>query len=47
MDANSLRTFLPEFDRYLARFDDCFHDCRGRAHMQVYLRGQLSDLQRK
>lgn len=47
MDANLLRSFLPELDRYIARYDDCFHDHRSRDHMSVYLRGQLSDLERK
>jgi SRSO17 transposase len=32
---------------YLARFDDCFVRKDTRAHLPVYVRGQLSDLERK
>lgn len=47
MDANSLKSFLPELQRFTARFQDCFSDRRSRDHLPVYLRGQLSDLDRK
>jgi SRSO17 transposase len=47
MDADELRSLLPEFEAYLGRFDDCFCDCRSREHLAVYTRGQLSDLDRK
>jgi hypothetical protein len=32
---------------HLARFEDCFARKNTRAHLPVYIRGQLSDLQRK
>ena len=47
MDAESLRSLLPELDAYLEQFADCFVDCRSREHLPVYVRGQLSDLDRK
>jgi SRSO17 transposase len=47
MDAAALKSFLPKFDRFLGRFADCFSDRRSRDHLPVYLRGQLSDLDRK
>lgn len=47
MDADTLRSLLPEFETYLGRFKDCFCDCRSREHLAVYTRGQLSDLDRK
>ena len=47
MDANTLKGFLPELQRFTARFQDCFSDRRSRDHLPVYLRGQLSDLDRK
>jgi len=47
MEAQSLRPLLPELDRFVGRFDDCFVDRRSREHLPVYVRGQLSDLDRK
>ena len=47
MDAKTLKSFVPEFTRFVDRFADCFHDHRCRKHLPVYLRGQLSDLPRK
>jgi len=47
MDAADLKSFMPEFHKYLGRFADCFSDRRSRDHLPVYLRGQLSDLDRK
>lgn len=47
MDADSLKSFVPELRRFIARFQDCFSDRRSRDHLPVYLRGQLSDLDRK
>jgi SRSO17 transposase len=47
MDAKTLTSFLPELTRFLDRFADCFHDHRCRQHLPVYVRGQLSDLERK
>lgn len=47
MDAETLKSFLPEFTRFIGRFADCFHDHRCREHLPVYVRGQLSNLARK
>jgi len=47
MDAVSLPSLVPESNRFLARFDDCFCDRRSRDHLPVDLRAQLSDLDRK
>jgi SRSO17 transposase len=47
MDAETLKSFLPEFTRFIGRFADCFCDHRCREHLPVYLRGQLSNLDRK
>ena len=46
MDAKELRRLRPELDRFLKRFDDCFHTS-SRDHLPVYVAGQLSDLDRK
>jgi len=47
MDAETLKSFLPEFTRFIGRFADCFCDHRCRDHLPVYIRGQLSNLDRK
>ena len=47
MDAKKLSGLLPELDRFVLRFEDCFSDRRSREHLPVYVRGQLSDLDRK
>jgi SRSO17 transposase len=47
MDAETLKSFLPEFTRFIGRFADCFCDHRCREHLPVYIRGQLSNLDRK
>ncbi len=47
MDADTLRSLVPEFEAFLGRFKDCFCDRRSRKHLAVYVRGQLSDLDRK
>src|SRR5450432_588919 len=47
MDAATLQSLVPELNRYLGRFAGCFSDHRSRDHLPVYLRGQLSDLDRK
>jgi SRSO17 transposase len=47
MEAEQIRRLRPELRRYLREFDDCFGDSRTRAHLPVYVRGQLSDLPRK
>jgi hypothetical protein len=47
MDADQIRQLRPELRRYLRHFADCFCDLRSRAHLPVYVRGQLSDLPHK
>jgi SRSO17 transposase len=47
MDAEQIRGLRPMLARYLKRFDDCFTRKDTRAHLSVYLEGQLSGLQRK
>jgi SRSO17 transposase len=47
MDSQGLKSLLPELDRFVGRFADCFADRRSREHLPIYVRGQLSDLDRK
>jgi SRSO17 transposase len=47
MDAAELHGFLPELRTYVKEFEDCFNDHRSRTYLPVYLKGQLSDLDRK
>jgi SRSO17 transposase len=47
MDVAQLRRLKPELDRYLRLFDECFARKDTRAHLPVYVRGQLSNLPRK
>ncbi len=47
MDAREIRRMKPELTRYLNRFADCFARKDTRAHLPVYVEGQLSDLPRK
>jgi SRSO17 transposase len=47
MDVAQLRRLKPELDRYLRLFDECFARNDTRAHLPVYVRGQLSNLPRK
>ena len=47
MDVKQIRELKPMLTRYLKRFDDCFARRDTRAHLPVYVEGQLSDLQRK
>lgn len=47
MDAEQIRQLEPKLDRFLGRFADCFARRDTRAHMGVYVRGQLSDLPEK
>lgn len=47
MDAKQIYRLEPELADYLKRFDDCFTRRDTRAHLPVYVRGQLSGLQRK
>ena len=47
MDAQQIRGLRPMLASFLKRFDDCFARKDTRAHLSVYVNGQLSDLQRK
>ena len=47
MDAQEIRKLRPMLSRFLKRFDDCFARKDTRAHLSVYVEGQLSDLSRK
>jgi SRSO17 transposase len=47
MDADQVRSLKPMLTRYLRDFDDCFARRDTRAHMPVYVGGQLSDLPAK
>jgi SRSO17 transposase len=47
MDAQQICRLQPMLARYLKRFDDCFARKDTRAHLSVYVAGQLSDLPRK
>jgi SRSO17 transposase len=47
MDGDQIRGLEPLLKRYLANFEDCFRRCDTRAHLPVYVCGQLSDLPRK
>jgi SRSO17 transposase len=47
MDAQQIRGLRPMLARFLKRFDDCFVRKDTRAHLSVYVNGQLSDLPRK
>jgi SRSO17 transposase len=47
MDAGQIRNLQPRLMDYLSRFADCFDRRDTRAHLSVYVRGQLSDLREK
>ena len=47
MDADQFRRLETEFTAFLDRFGDCFSRKDTRAHLVVYVRGQLSDLPEK
>jgi SRSO17 transposase len=47
MDAEQIRQLEPKLDCFLNRFADCFARKDTRAHLGVYVRGQLSDLPEK
>ena len=47
MDVQELRRLKPELTKYLKRFAPCFLRKDTRAHLPVYVNGQLSDLPRK
>lgn len=47
MDVKQIRRVGKAVARYLAEFGDCFGRCDTRSYLEVYLRGQMSDLHRK
>jgi SRSO17 transposase len=47
MDAEQIRQLEPKLKRFLRRFADCFPRKDTRAHLGVYVRGQLSNLPEK
>ena len=47
MDAKTILRIKPALSRYLHQFDDCFGRCTTRQHLDTYILGQISDLQRK
>jgi SRSO17 transposase len=47
MDVAQLRRLKPELNKFLGLFDDCFARKDTRAHLPVYVTGQLSNLPRK
>ena len=47
MDAEQIRGLKPMLARYLKQFDECFARKDTRAHLSVYVEGQLSDLDSK
>jgi SRSO17 transposase len=44
MDAEQIRQLKPRLNRFLKQFADCFGRKDTRAHLPVYVRGQLSNL---
>jgi len=44
MDAKQIRGLKPKLSKFLGRFDDCFARKDTRAHLPVYVQGQLSEL---
>lgn len=47
MDAGQIRALQPRLAEYLSGFADCFGRRDTRAHLSVYVQGQLSDLREK
>ena len=47
MDAETIIRIKPALTHYLHQFDDCFGRRTTRRHLDTYILGQLSDLQRK
>src|SRR5215207_6336580 len=47
MDAEKIHALQPLLADYLSHFDECFPHPQTRGHLDVYVRGQLSDLPRK
>ena len=47
MDVQELRRLKPKLDQFLREFDDCFPRKDTRAHLPIYVSGQLSELPQK
>src|SRR5208282_3233356 len=47
MDVQEIRKLKPELRNFLKMFDDCFDRKDTRAHLPVYIQGQLSNLPEK
>jgi SRSO17 transposase len=47
MDIPQLRKLKPALKKFLNRFEDCFPRKDTRAHLPVYISGQLSDIPEK
>lgn len=47
MDIPQIRKLKPKLGQFLKRFDDCFPRKDTRAHLPVYVHGQLSDIPEK
>ena len=47
MDADTILRIRPALTRYLKEFDDCFGRVTTRRHLDTYVEGQRSDLERK
>ena len=47
MDADTVLRIKPALTQYLHEFDGCFGRITARQHLDTYVQGQLSDLQRK
>ena len=47
MDANTIMMIRPALTEYLHEFDECMGRVTNRSHLQTYVSGQLSDLDRK
>ncbi len=47
MDVETIQTIRPSLTRYLDEFNGCFVKSASRRHMQTYVTGQLSGLERK
>ncbi len=47
MDAKTIMMIRPALTEYLHEFDDCMGRVTNRSHLQTYISGQLSDLERK
>ena len=47
MDAHTILRIKPALTRFLHQFDDCFGRVSSRRYLDLYVAGQLSDLERK